>query len=154
MLVNRGNVIRIKPPMPHIACDLEFGSQFLHLRLPPQTALLALPRDPALPDPKLAPSATRLIIRWARRRWPNWRAAKAAHPAPRAVIVVSDNTRPVPYKEPGGILLPIIETRAKRRHQPVEILVANGTHRPADRSRTAPAAAVKYSMGKSPFIIM
>ncbi len=116
--------------MPHIACDLEFGSQFLHLRLPPQTALLALPRDPALSDPAgtirqaLAhPLGAPPLAELARRQ-------KAAHPAPRAAIVVSDNTRPVPYKGPSGILLPVIETLRGAGIHRIDVLVANGTHRP------------------------
>ncbi len=47
-----------------------------------------------------------------------------------AVIVVSDNTRPVPYKGEGGILLPIIEQLLSVGYttQTITILIATGTH--------------------------
>ena len=49
-----------------------------------------------------------------------------------AVIVISDNTRPVPYKGKGNILVPILttllETGYKSRH--ITVLIATGTHRP------------------------
>ncbi|MFA6844881.1 MAG: nickel-dependent lactate racemase [Sphaerochaetaceae bacterium] len=48
-----------------------------------------------------------------------------------ACVVVSDNTRPVPYRGEEGILLPIIETLLKVGYQKenILILVATGTHR-------------------------
>ncbi len=49
----------------------------------------------------------------------------------RACIVVSDNTRPVPYRGPGGILWPVIErlTAAGVLPSRILVLVATGTHR-------------------------
>jgi len=48
-----------------------------------------------------------------------------------AVIVLSDNTRPVPYAGPSGILLPIVLSLADAGLPPanVTLLVASGTHR-------------------------
>jgi nickel-dependent lactate racemase len=50
---------------------------------------------------------------------------------PRAVVVVSDNTRPVPYKGEEGILLPIVRTLVASGYlaSDILILIANGTHR-------------------------
>lgn len=50
----------------------------------------------------------------------------------KAVIVISDNTRPVPYKGEGNILVPIIQTLLKCGYaaQNLTVLVATGTHRP------------------------
>jgi lactate racemase len=48
-----------------------------------------------------------------------------------AVVVVSDNTRPVPYKGPEGILWPVVQTVLGAGFEPsrVLVLVAAGTHR-------------------------
>lgn len=51
-----------------------------------------------------------------------------------AAIVVSDNTRPVPYKGPNGILSPIIETLKQGGVGNIKIIVACGTHRPMEKS--------------------
>ncbi len=49
-----------------------------------------------------------------------------------AVIVISDNTRPVPYKGEQGILLPIVDRllSAGITSEKITILCANGTHTP------------------------
>jgi nickel-dependent lactate racemase len=47
-----------------------------------------------------------------------------------AAVVVSDHTRPVPYKEPNGILPPIIESLKDSNVNDIRIIVAYGTHRP------------------------
>lgn len=46
-----------------------------------------------------------------------------------ACIVVSDNTRPVPYKGKNGILRPIIDTLKRSSIHNITIIIANGTHR-------------------------
>jgi len=50
----------------------------------------------------------------------------------RAVIVISDNTRPVPYRGEDGILFPLIEKmlRAGLKSDRITLLVATGTHHP------------------------
>ena len=55
-----------------------------------------------------------------------------SNPRARAVIVVSDNTRPVPYSGENGILLPVIEALIEGGLSPHQLflLVASGTHRP------------------------
>ncbi len=55
-----------------------------------------------------------------------------ANPNAKAVIVISDNTRPVPYTGEEGILYPIVEAmeEAGLPTSRVRILVATGTHRP------------------------
>jgi transcriptional regulator with XRE-family HTH domain len=49
----------------------------------------------------------------------------------RTVIVVSDNTRPVPYRGESGILWPVVERLLRQGIAPqqIAILVATGTHR-------------------------
>jgi len=52
-------------------------------------------------------------------------------PNARAIIVISDNTRPVPYKGRNGILYPIVREFIKNRFpsNQIRILIATGTHR-------------------------
>ena len=49
-----------------------------------------------------------------------------------AVIAITDNTRPTPYKGESGILLPIVEMLLENGFlaEKILILVANGTHKP------------------------
>ena len=53
------------------------------------------------------------------------------NPQAKTAIVISDNTRPVPYKGKAGILWPIIERLLAKNisHDRILILVATGTHR-------------------------
>lgn len=55
-----------------------------------------------------------------------------SNPRARVVLVVSDNTRPVPYSGENGILLPVVEALIKGGLSPHQLflLVASGTHRP------------------------
>jgi len=73
--------------------------------------------------------------------------AHAAHRTPRACIVVSDNTRPVPYKGPNGILMPTVKVLTAAGFAPGDIcvLVATGTHRAMSR------AELEAMLGTEPF---
>ncbi len=53
------------------------------------------------------------------------------NPHSQAVIVVSDNTRPVPYRGPNGIMAPIINTllQAGFRENQITVLIGAGSHR-------------------------
>jgi lactate racemase len=112
-----------------ITCDLEFGNQNLALRLPKNSDLLALPGDQALSKPAeavreslanpIASPALAELIQEKTRQTPTVTAA----------IVVSDNTRPVPYRGPSGILGPVLELLRSSGIQKIKILIANGTHR-------------------------
>lgn len=55
-----------------------------------------------------------------------------ANPKAKAVVVISDDTRPVPYSGKSGILFPVVEEITKAGLHPSQIclLVATGTHRP------------------------
>jgi len=54
------------------------------------------------------------------------------NPEAKAVVVISDNTRPVPYKGESGILWPILEKLLTHNipEERILILAATGTHRP------------------------
>ena len=53
------------------------------------------------------------------------------NPEAKAVIVISDNTRPVPYTGKSGILFPVVDEMMKAGLRPsqIRLLVATGTHR-------------------------
>jgi nickel-dependent lactate racemase len=57
-----------------------------------------------------------------------------SNPHARAVIVISDNTRPVPYSGRSGLLFPVIDEmmRAGLPARQIRLLVATGTHRAMD----------------------
>jgi nickel-dependent lactate racemase len=59
------------------------------------------------------------------------RSKLRSNPLAEAVIVISDNTRPVPYSGKSGILFPILEEMINAGLPPSQIclLVATGTHR-------------------------
>jgi hypothetical protein len=75
----------------------------------------------------LAETCNSVLARAARAARP----AFGARPARSVVVVVSDNTRPAPYKGEGGILWPLVEILLSSGIPPesVTLLVASGTHR-------------------------
>ncbi len=54
-----------------------------------------------------------------------------SNPEAKAVVVISDSTRPVPYSGKSGILYPVVDEMIKAGLQPsqIRLLVATGTHR-------------------------
>lgn len=61
-------------------------------------------------------------------------AAKDAGHTPSACIVISDNTRPVPYAGDDGLLKPVLAILEEAGFEPgqITILIACGTHRPME----------------------
>ncbi|MFQ6038170.1 MAG: nickel-dependent lactate racemase [Candidatus Aminicenantales bacterium] len=111
---------------------LDLGHTRLSVRVPEDADVLKMARAEPVRHPAqevrralLHPISTRPLSEIVRIK-------RLAKPSTRAVIVISDNTRPVPYTEEPGILIPIIEQLIKAGLQPAQIclLVATGTHRP------------------------
>ncbi len=110
--------------------ELEFGEETLRLQLPDHAEILTLPAVAPLQHPAATirhalqhpigkPSLAEIV------------RAKVQHkPKAHAVIVISDSTRPVPYRGEQGILEPLLEVLRAGQVESVEILVATGTHRP------------------------
>lgn len=108
--------------------DMPFGDEIISLDLPEGTEVLRMNEAVVLEDPKesvnraienpLGTAALDEIVR-----------QKSEEPS--AVIVISDNTRPVPYSGEQGILLPLVRKllNAGVKAQKITILVATGTHR-------------------------
>jgi SAM-dependent methyltransferase len=115
--------------MKHVSMKL--GAERIAVPLPDRTEVLAMATPEPLADPAAAvaaalehssgaPGLDRLI-----------RQKLAAKPDLRAAVVVSDNTRPVPYRGEAGILWPILRNLLDRgvAAERIVVIVANGTHR-------------------------
>lgn len=111
---------------------LDFGRLKVPIHLPADTEILSMGEARVLKDiagtlrrkletPSGCPPLEAIV-----------RQKLQSNPRARAVIVVSDNTRPVPYSGENGILLPVVEALIEgglSSHQ-LFLLVASGTHRP------------------------
>ena len=110
---------------------VEFGHIAIEIQLPDGTQRLAMSTPTPIARPKEAileamnnsigsPGLTEII-------------ASKEKPVEdlKAVVVISDNTRPVPYAGESGILMPIIDALIKLGVAPkhITVLVATGTHR-------------------------
>lgn len=109
--------------------DIEFGADRLSLTMPESTAVLRLPEIRPLADqagairaalaaPLGTPSFDKIV-----------QACRKRQADPSAVIVISDNTRPVPYRGPDGILEPLLDQLRAGGFRRITVLVATGTHR-------------------------
>lgn len=109
----------------------DFGREKIPVRVPGDAEILAMGRADPLPDPARSirealrkPIACPPLAQTTRNKL-------ETEPSATAVVVISDDTRPVPYAdEQTGILLPVIEELldAGMTPQRIRILVATGTH--------------------------
>jgi len=116
-----------------VAAFLPKGSEILHMAAVEALADPAAELVRALSEPIGAPPLALIARELVEGR------RRTSAPGPRACIVVSDSTRPVPYAGPGGILLPILRVLldAGFPASAVDVLVATGTHRPMGRDELA-----------------
>lgn len=119
--------------------EFDLGDRRIPVDVPVDAALLTMQPAKALADPTAAianalrqPIGTASLAGLACARI-------AANACARAAVVISDNTRPVPYQGPAGILWPIIETLLSAGFTPanIDILVATGTHRAMTQAELA-----------------
>ena len=101
---------------------LEFGDDQICIQVPDGAEVLSAGAVTALADPA---GAIRRALAEPVGTGP---LAELARGRKDAVIVVSDNTRPVPYQGEGGILRPIIQTLRDNGVHSIKVIVANGTH--------------------------
>jgi len=114
------------------AISINFGRETVETVLPDRTDILSIDPPEMLADPALSirkallnsigsPGLNQIIEQKTKK-----------NPQAKAVIVISDNTRPVPYKGEEGILWPIIERLLAKNisRDRILVLVATGTHRP------------------------
>ena len=116
--------------MKNVEFDLRRTSLSIHL--PSETDVLAMSRSGSLLNPEdvieqtlQEPNGTPSLFEIAHKK-------NISRPDIRAVIVISDNTRPVPYSGREGILWPIIQVlkSAGLKEGQIHILVATGSHHP------------------------
>lgn len=116
--------------MKRVSIQLE--KEVVEINLPGNTEILSADQPKPLSDPAFfiqkaladsidSPSLDKVIEKKLKK-----------NPEAKAVVVISDNTRPVPYKGEAGILWPIIERLLAKNisNDRILILVATGTHRP------------------------
>ncbi len=112
--------------------SIQLKKEIIEVNLPDNTDILSITPPKLLDNPALSiqralinsigsPSLDKIIEQKLKK-----------NPEAKAVIVISDNTRPVPYKGKAGILWPIIEKLLAKNipNNHILILVASGTHRP------------------------
>lgn len=108
------------------------GEKTIEIKLPANTDLISMKKPrllsnpsssvrAALKDSSFGPNLDRIIEEKLQQ-----------NPNLKVVIVISDNTRPVPYRGENGILWPIIEELFAHAipAERILVLVATGTHRP------------------------
>ena len=109
--------------------DLEFGCGNLGIDVPDATDVLRLPEVPPLADPAAAIRAALAAPLGTPAFSDIVRACRDRKVDPSAVIVISDATRPVPYRGADGILEPLLDLLRAGGFRRMTVLVATGTHR-------------------------
>ncbi|NIM90859.1 MAG: nickel-dependent lactate racemase [Candidatus Aminicenantes bacterium] len=111
--------------------DFDLGHTSFSIKVPVHTDILAMGKALPLSNPEAKicqalrnPTGCSPLESLVRKKL-------ESKPEAKAVVVISDNTRPVPYSGESGILLPIVEEMIKAGLEPsrIRILVATGTHR-------------------------
>jgi nickel-dependent lactate racemase len=121
-----------------------FGEGYAPLILPDHTHVVGMREPPVVDSPKRAirealerPIDSGPLSVLARRKMAESQETSGRRAT--AVIVVSDNTRPVPYRGEQGILLPILAVLSAEGYavSDITILIATGTHRAMSESEIA-----------------
>jgi len=108
----------------------DFGRQQIPIQVPDQADILSMGKAEALANPEAeirealrnpigTPSLTQIVQQKIQKK-----------PNAQAVVVISDDTRPVPYTGETGILFPLIQEllQAGLNTSQIRLLVATGTH--------------------------
>lgn len=129
---------------------IPFGKENISAILPKGSHVLTMPKNLPLQNPKDAilkalaqPIGAAPLQDIAKEKLAK---AKEKGIAASACIVVSDNTRPVPYKGENGLIMPILNLllNAGFCAKNIFILIATGTHRPME------SAEIAAMLGKEP----
>jgi len=100
-----------------------FGKTKFNLQVPDTSQILQLQKMPPLPQPR------ETLLHALHHPIDSLPLSVLAANRRSAAVVVSDNTRPVPYKEPNGILEPILNILRQSGIPDIRIIIACGTHR-------------------------
>lgn len=111
---------------------LNLGLKSLSINLPDSTEIISMGKAPLLAniEEKIYEALSNPIEALPLKSMV--RKTLKANPEATAVIVISDNTRPVPYSGKSGILYPVLDEMIKAGLDAarIRLLVATGTHRP------------------------
>jgi nickel-dependent lactate racemase len=112
----------------------DLGHSRFPVQIPDHADVLRMGKPKALPNPQ---EAILEALRSPANRPPLSQIIRQkllSNPDADAVIVISDNTRPVPYSGESGILFPVVDEmiRAGLPPEKIHLLVATGTHRAMD----------------------
>lgn len=108
--------------------SLEYGKHQIRVKVPDSAEVLSSGRVVPLTNP------AREICQSLKEPIGTEPLDKLAHDCRIAAIVISDNTRPVPYRGHSGILAPLINILKEKEVGRIKVIVACGTHRPLDES--------------------
>lgn len=116
---------------------IKFGNTNVEFNLPDSADILTMASPQPLRDPKAAINEALQESIGSLGLDQIISAKLANNPGATAAVVISDSTRPVPYKGVNGILWPIIQKLYDNgfTSDRIKILVANGTHRPLNKSK-------------------
>lgn len=103
---------------------LDYGNQTITINVPKSSDVRTSLQMPTLQNPKA------IIEKKLKSPIGSPSLYDLAYHRKTAVIVVSDNTRPVPYKGRNGILPPIIDILKQAFVENILVIIACGTHRP------------------------
>lgn len=114
---------------------MTFGAESVEVELPEGTECLSMQEPEPLANPRQA------IVAALRKPLGSGgldaivRKKRESKPEPTVAVVISDNTRPVPYSGESGILAPVVDAliEAGTRPERITIIVATGTHRALSR---------------------
>lgn len=111
--------------------SIEYGSGYLEVPGPDQVEIRGMNTPPpplhgewAVPESLRDPIQADSLVLIAQQKL-------IENPAAKAVIVVSDHTRPVPYRGPGGFMVHIIQALAEAgfAQDQITVLIGAGSHR-------------------------
>lgn len=110
---------------------IELGREKIILNLPKQTEILSMPASKPLSNPQRAIQEALYHSIDSAGLDAVIEAKLKLQPGLKAVVVISDNTRPAPYQGETGILWPVIEKLLAHGipRERIRIIVATGTHR-------------------------
>ena len=114
---------------------LDLGHAILTLEIPQNADVLQMGPAPSLWNPRQEIERSLQKPIGSPPLFDIIRSRLGANPEARAVVVLSDNTRPVPYKGQEGILIPLLEEmkRAGLKESSIQLLIATGTHHPLNK---------------------
>lgn len=111
---------------------LNLGQKSFPISVPDSTEILSMGKVPLLfnPEEKIYDALANPIDSLPLKSLVHKKLQE--NPDANAVVVISDNTRPVPYSGKSGILYPVVDEIVKAGLQAsrIRLLVASGTHRP------------------------